>query len=155
ALKLTDRLIASLAVLIAWRLLEAVFERGLSVAARRLAFQRALAKRQAATREGGDGGDAIEAPTLDMEQVNQQSLRLMRLALLGLFLIAMYWVWADVVSLFTYLDNVTLYEYSVTSGEVVEQVPITLNDLIGALAIAGVSLMLARNIPGLLEVLVL
>jgi hypothetical protein len=46
------------------------FVRGLGVAARRLAYQRALAKRQAA-KEAGDGEiPVIEEPTLDIEQVN-------------------------------------------------------------------------------------
>ncbi len=54
----------------------------------------------------------MEEPTLDIEQVNQQSLRLIRLALLGSFLVCLYWVWADLIGVFTYLDTVTLYEYS-------------------------------------------
>jgi potassium efflux system protein len=33
----------------------------------------------------------IEEPTLDIEQVNEQSLRLIRLALLGGFIAALYW----------------------------------------------------------------
>ena len=154
ALKLTDRLIDTLYLLMFWLVIEATFVRGLSVAARRLAYQRALAKRQA-TKEGLDGEVPVEEPTLDIEQVNQQSLRLIRLALLGGFLVALYWVWSDLISVFSYLNNFTLYEYTSGTGATASMVPISLGDLLGALVIVGITLALARNLPGLLEVLVL
>ncbi|QXH51193.1 mechanosensitive channel MscK [Pseudomonas fakonensis] len=154
ALKLTDRLIYTLYLLLFWLVIEAAFVRGLSVAARRLAYQRALSKRQAA-KEGLDGEVVIEEPTLDIEQVNQQSLRLIRLALLGGFIAGLYWVWADLISVFSYLNNVTLYEYSSGTGATASMVPISLGDLLGALVIAGITVALASNLPGLLEVLVL
>ncbi|MEC6744790.1 MULTISPECIES: mechanosensitive channel MscK [Pseudomonas] len=154
ALKLTDRLIDTLYLLMFWLVIEAAFVRGLAVAARRLAYQRALSKRQA-TKEGLDGEVIVEEPTLDIEQVNQQSLRLIRLALLGGFIAALYWVWADLISVFAYLDNITLYEYTSGSGAAMSMVPISLGDLLGALVIIGITFALAGNLPGLLEVLVL
>nr|WP_314483760.1 mechanosensitive channel MscK [uncultured Pseudomonas sp.] len=155
ALKLSDRLINTLYLLMFWLVIEAAFVRGLAVAARRLAYQRALAKRQAA-KEAGEGNDiVIEEPTLDIEQVNQQSLRLIRLALLAGFIGVLYWVWSDLISVFSYLDNITLYEYTSGTGANMSMVPISFGDLIGALVIIGISIALARNLPGLLEVLVL
>ncbi|PZR38095.1 MAG: mechanosensitive channel MscK, partial [Ectopseudomonas oleovorans] len=155
ALKLTDRLIDSLYLLIILLIVEATLVRGLSVAARRLAYQRALAKRQAQAKDGTEGEAVIEEPTLDIEQVNQQSLRLIRLALLGGFLVCLYWVWADLIGVFTYLDTINLYEYSNGTGGNSTLVPISLMDVIGALIIVAITVALARNLPGLLEVLVL
>jgi potassium efflux system protein len=154
ALKLTDRLIDTLYLLMFWLVIEAAFVRGLGVAARRLAYQRALSKRQAA-KESGDGEIPVEEPTLDIEQVNQQSLRLIRLALLGLFIVCLYWVWSDLISVFAYLDNITLYEYTSGTGAAMSMVPISLGDLLGALVIVSITFVLAGNLPGLLEVLVL
>ncbi|NWD47487.1 mechanosensitive channel MscK [Pseudomonas gingeri] len=154
ALKLSDRLINTLYLLMFWLVIEATFVRGLAVAARRLAYQRALSKRQAA-KEAGDGEPVVEEPTLDIEQVNQQSLRLIRLALLGGFVAALYWVWSDLITVFSYLDNITLYEYTSGTGAAMSMVPITIGNVIGALAIVGITFALARNLPGLLEVLVL
>ncbi|WP_311968669.1 mechanosensitive channel MscK [Pseudomonas baltica] len=154
ALKLTDRLINTLYLLMLWLVIEAAFVRGLSVAARRLAYNRALAKRQAA-KDNGDGEGVGEEPTLDIEQVNQQSLRLIRLALLGGFIAALYWVWSDLISVFSYLDNITLYEYTSGTGATMSMVPISLGDMIGAAVIIGITFILAGNLPGLLEVLVL
>ncbi|MFJ3108053.1 mechanosensitive channel MscK [Pseudomonas putida] len=154
ALKLTDRLIYTLYLLLFWLVIEAAFVRGLSVAARRLAYQRALSKR-AAAKEGLDGEVITEEPTLDIEQVNQQSLRLIRLALLGGFIAGLYWVWSDLISVFAYLNNFVLYEYTSGTGAAASMVPISLGDLLGALVIVGITFALAGNLPGLLEVLVL
>ena len=157
ALQLTDRLILTLYVLLAWGMLESIFIRGLAVEARRLAFQRALTKRQAtaSSRDGGEGVDVIEEPVLGMDQINQQSLRVLTLVLLGLALMALYWIWADVIEVFTYLETVVLYEYTSGRGELAVQVPISLSDVLGALLIVVVAVVVARNLPGLLEVLVL
>lgn len=152
ALKLTDRLIDTLYLLIFWLILEAAFVRGLGVAARRLAYQRALAQRQA---QGSDSDAAIEEPTLDIEQINQQSLRLIRLALLGGFLLCLYWVWSELIGVFTYLETISLYQYSSGTGDAATMIPISLMDVIGALLIIAITVALARNLPGLLEVLVL
>ena len=46
---------------------------------------------------------------------------------------ALYWVWADLLTVFTYLENVTLYEYSSGTGDNAALVPISLMDVIGAL----------------------
>ncbi|MCO3962021.1 mechanosensitive channel MscK, partial [Pseudomonas aeruginosa] len=146
SLKLTDRLIDTLYLLLLWFVIEAAFVRGLGVAARRLAYARALAKRQNAAKEGVDGETNVEEPTLGIEQINQQSLRLIRLALLIGFIVCLYWVWADLISVISYLDNVTLYQYTAGTGEAATSVPISLRDFLAALAIAVVTVALARNL---------
>lgn len=153
-LKLSGRLVETLYVLLLWVLIEATLVRGLSVAARRLAYQRALAKRQSAAADG-EAADAQEEPALDIEQVNQQSLRLIRLTLFGVLIGALYWVWADLITVFDYLDNITLYEFTSGSGATASLVPISLRDLLAALLLGVVTVVLARNLPGLLEVLIL
>jgi potassium efflux system protein len=64
-------------------------------------------------------------------------------------------VWANLLTVVSYLDNITLYEYASGSGDSASVVPISLADLLGALVIAAIAFMLATNLPGLLEVLVL
>ncbi|MDH1668836.1 mechanosensitive channel MscK [Stutzerimonas stutzeri] len=155
ALKLTDRLIDTLYLLMIWIVVEAALIRGLTVAARRLAYKRALARRQAMADEQSDMIEAQGEPGLDIEQVNQQSLRLTRLTMFGVFLVALYWVWSDLISVVSYLDNITLYEYTTGSGETLTTAAISLNNLLGALLIIAITVALARNLPGLLEVMVL
>lgn len=155
ALKLTGRLLDSLYIIAIWTVVQSAVLHGLDVAARRLALQRAHSRRQQPVREGADGGELIEEPTLALEQVNQQSLRLVRLGLLIGFVGIFYFVWADLLAVFTYLDSVNLYEYTSGSGETAVSVPISLSDMLGALVILAITLILASNLPGLLEILVL
>ena len=82
-------------------------------------------------------------------------MRLIRLALYVGLALALYWVWADLLTVFSYLDNFTLYEYSSGTGAAATMVPLSLGDLIGALLIVALTIALASNLPGLLEVLVL
>ncbi|MBP6725874.1 MAG: mechanosensitive ion channel, partial [Thauera sp.] len=116
-------------------------------------------RREAAEREAGldvaTDSEVLERPVITVEKLSQQSLRLVHLGLLAALLGGLYWVWADLITVFAYLDNVTLYEYSSTVGDASTLIPITLSDVLGALVIAILSFTLARNLPGLLEVLVL
>lgn len=158
ALKLSGRLIDTLYALLIWVLLEALFIRGLGVAARRLAWQRAEAKREAeAQAPTGESGEAlpVEEPELAIEQINQQSLRLIRLGLFAGLAAVLWWVWSDLLGVFSYLDTITLYEFTSGTGSSASVRPISLLDLLGALLIIALTLVLARNLPGLLEVLIL
>ncbi len=50
--------------------------------------------------------------------------------------------------MFSYLDNVTLYEYTSGTGANISMVPISIGDLLGALIIIGITFALARDLPG-------
>ena len=152
SLKLSARLLDTLSLVLIWILLEAVLVRGLALAARRLAWQRAQDAKQNQPKDGVEGDVATDDMLLDISQINEQSLRLARLMLLGVFFISLYWVWSDLLSLFTYLDNITLYEYVSSAGAAV---PISLRDVLDAGVIILITIALARNLPGLLEVLFL
>ncbi|NLD00387.1 MAG: mechanosensitive channel MscK [Gammaproteobacteria bacterium] len=152
SLKLSARLLDTLSLVLIWILLEAVLVRGLALAARRLAWQRAQDAKQNQPKDGVEGDVATDDMLLDISQINEQSLRLARLMLLGVFFISLYWVWSDLLSLFTYLDNITLYEYVSSAGA---SVPISLRDVLDAGVIILITIALARNLPGLLEVLFL
>ncbi|MEE4251759.1 MAG: hypothetical protein V2I38_14320, partial [Alcanivoracaceae bacterium] len=115
SVKVAGRLLDSFYLMLLWLLLQAVAIRGLSVAARRLAFSRALAKRNARLEarekeEGGEVIEPIEEPELAVEQINLQSLRLIRIGLLALFGTALYLVWSDLLGTFGYMDNVVMWE---------------------------------------------
>ena len=152
SLKLSARLLDTLSLMLIWILLEAVLVRGLALAARRLAWQRAQDAKQNQPKDGVEGDVATDDMLLDISQINEQSLRLARLMLLGVFFISLYWVWSDLLSLFTYLDNITLYEYVSSAGAAA---PISLRDVLDAGVIILITIAMARNLPGLLEVLFL
>ena len=155
ALSLVGRFVISLYLLGLWVLVEATVIRGLAVAARRLAYRRALARRHAQAQEGVEGLEVVEEPPLDMEQVNQQSLRLSKLILMIGFILVLYLVWSDLLSVLGYLEQVTLV--SAGEGESAEALggTVSVADIITALLVVVLTLMMARNLPGLLEVMVL
>ena len=156
ALSLVGRFAITLYLLGLWILVEAAVVRGLAVAARRLAFRRALARRRAEVKEGAEGGvEVVEEPPLDMEQINQQSLRLSKLILLVGFVLLLYVVWADLLTVLGYLEQVAIWEAEGEVGSELVGSTLSVADSITALFIFGFTLMMARNLPGLLEVMVL
>ncbi|MFM5136298.1 mechanosensitive channel MscK [Aeromonas rivipollensis] len=155
ALKLTGRLIESFYLIIIWSLVYRTALRGLELAARRLAYRRAVAKREHKSSEDAEGGESIEEQPMDLEEVSQQSLRLTRIMLLLVFGVAFYWLWSDLVAVFSYLDSMVLWHRSEGTGANAVLFPISLSDVLIGFLLLGGAWSLARNLPGLLEVLVL
>ena len=151
AVKLTGQFINTLYLFISWYVLEGLLVRSLAVAARRITYQRAVQRRESAQSDDTD----FDKPALDVEQINTQSLRLLRVLLAGLFCLGMYWVWADLLMVFSYFDTIALYDSAIETGEEVVIESISLFDVLVALLIAVIAFVLAANLPGLLEVLVL
>lgn len=158
ALRLFGLTIDTFYLLMLWLLVSASARRSLVLAARRLAYQRALARREelrAQRAQSDDSGELIEVveePPLDMAKVNAQSLRLSRLAIGALFAVAIYWLWADIIGAFSYFNQITLWQQPQDGGAAVNT---SLGDVFTGLLIVVLTLVLARNLPGLLEVMVL
>lgn len=162
ALKLTDRLTTTVYALVVYTLVEGMAMRWLQVAARRLAYQRAIEKRQKALMQAKEQEHntasmeeemVVEEPALDMETINQQTLKILQMSLLTALAFILYYIWADVLAVFTYLNNITLYTYLDVDNTTL--VPLTLMGFIAAVIIFGMTVVLVRNLPGLLEMLIL
>ncbi|GGC79999.1 mechanosensitive channel MscK [Vreelandella lutescens] len=153
ALRLVARFAITLYLLGLWVVVEATVVRSLAVAARRLAYRRALARRRAQVQEGAEGGlEVVEEPPLDMEKINAQSLRLSKLILLIGFSALLYLVWSDLLSVLGYLDQVSLW--NAAEGDLVDNA-LSISDFVTALLVVAITFISARNLPGLLEVMVL
>jgi potassium efflux system protein len=154
SVRLSGRLIDTFYLALLAILIDATAVRGLAVAAQRLAYKRAVAEREAEPKESVEGVE-VEEPQMDLQQVNQQSLRLVRLGLVVLFGVLLYWVWADVINAFSYTNTIVLWVSTEGSGANATTSPISLGDVITALAIGIGTFVLVGNLPGLLEVLLL
>nr|WP_287836623.1 mechanosensitive channel MscK [Halomonas sp.] len=153
ALRLVARFAITLYLLGLWVVVEATVVRSLAVAARRLAYRRALARRRAQVQEGAEGGlEVVEEPPLDMEKINAQSLRLSKLILLIGFSALLYLVWSDLLAVLGYLDQVSLW--NAAEGDLVDNA-LSISDFVTALLVVAITFISARNLPGLLEVMVL
>nr|WP_037383682.1 mechanosensitive channel MscK [Serratia sp. DD3] len=157
ALQLAGRWIDSLYLFFLWNIVYQAVIRGLSVAARRLAYRRAVARRQnlAKEKEGAEGIEPVEETPLALEQINQQSLRLSTMVLFLIFASAFYGIWSDLVTVISYLDSISLWHYtSSVAGSVIPKA-VTLGNFMVAIIAVIVAYVMTRNLPGLLEVLVL
>ncbi len=137
------------------------------VARRRLAFEK-LEKARAAQRAESVEGAALEPDSeLDLVEVDAQTGRLLKSAALVGFLLGLWAIWADLLPAVGILREVELWS-TVRSATVelvdasggrryaVEEriLPITLADLLLGLLIAGMTLVMVRNLPGFLEITV-
>jgi len=154
-LRLAGRWIETVYLVMLWNLLYQTVLRGLSVAARRIAWRRALARRQHLVKEGAEGAEPQEEPTIALEQVNQQTLRITMLVMIALFAVLFWAIWSDLITVFAYLDSITLWHYNGTEAGVGAVKSVTMGSLLFAIVASMVAWALIRNLPGLLEVLVL
>lgn len=155
ALKLSGYYLATFYVLSAWVILEASIHRSIQLSTERLRVQqaeeraRALAELEAA----GDTEQSkeIPEPEVDPEQAYQQAIRLGRFVLLVVFTFVLFTVWSDATVALQYLDTQFIWQPSDDVGVF----PVSLGALLTAAFITIVSVILVRNLPGLLEMLVL
>ncbi|WP_272662969.1 mechanosensitive channel MscK [Providencia sp. PROV134] len=154
-LRLANRWLDSLYLLLLWYITYNACLRGLTLVARKLAYQRAIERRAMLKQEDVEN-EPIKEPLMTIELISQQSLRLTTMVLFIIFALAFYAIWSDFITIFSFLDSVNLWSYTATSaegGNILQFV--TLANLILALVIIIVSWVMTRNLPGLLEVLVL
>ncbi|QYJ94344.1 mechanosensitive ion channel domain-containing protein [Shewanella spartinae] len=154
----------SLILSLSFMLLYQLIKRWMLIERRRIAFNRAKAKRAEilAQREKEDDPnsneppDTYEEPVVDLETISSQSLGLVRSLLTLAFLISLIGLWTQTHSaIFSFLDGITLWTSSSTVDGIAQQIPITLKSLLLGLIIVGFSLMIATNLPGLLELMIL
>jgi potassium efflux system protein len=173
AMQFFTRLQATVWVLIALIILRDLVLRAFYVTERRLRFAEALRQREEARahREAEGGKTAAEGvaaatssseiAAVEIEEVNfrdlgEQAQRLIRIGLLFAAVAAVWGVWQDFLPALGFLGRV---ELPLTATELVDgverQVPVTLADLGLALLILALVMIAAKNLPGLLEIVVL
>ncbi|MGL1304884.1 mechanosensitive ion channel domain-containing protein [Vibrio parahaemolyticus] len=136
-------------------------ERWLILEQRQLSYQRFLAKREEKIARENEGGFEeasvfdIEEQGLDKESISEQSMTLLKGLSLILLVTVLSTVWTSQLELTNWMDDVVLWQVTPSSGGGVEAVDITLKSLMYALLTLVISFVSIRNIPGLLELLVL
>ena len=139
------------------------------LARRRLALKRARQAQQArevqrAQEAGVDVAEPVESE-IDLGTVSAQTGRLLKSATIFAMLIGLWIIWADLLPAVGILREVELWSTSATvTVEITDaagerhlaqeegMVPVTLADLCLAILIAVMTLAVARNLPGLLEI---
>ena len=150
ATRLEIELIKALLLVAGWALLRGIILRIMHVAAERLALKR-YKERLAALHD--DSSEPVLVERMDMSQVEEQSLRLVNAAMIVLFCVMFYLFWQDMIEQFTYQNHYVLWQYASDIGN--ERINVDIMTLLSALFVTIATVLLVRNIPGLLEVTLL
>ncbi|WP_342059704.1 miniconductance mechanosensitive channel MscM [Aeromonas sp. OTU364] len=130
---------------------------------RRLAFDRAKSKRAEilAQRERDEDDlsseipDAVEEPELDLDTISAQSLGLVRTLLMLGFTMLVVVQWSDLNSAFSFLSSIEVWQVSSKVAGIEQLSAITLQDLMLTAFAFILTVVTARNLPGLMELTLL
>ena len=161
ALNLINHMINTYIAWVVWSLARHTIYRAITVSSQRLAYRRLQEKRQQKAAELNDGSPSDDVVVVSEQEegmaVNQVRSQLLRFADLfiwtALFAI-LYYVWSDLVTVASYLRDITLWQQTTTTESGVVTESISLFNLLVALVIIGITYILVRNLPGILEVLI-
>ncbi len=140
--------------------------RYLFIAERRLRYENALQRReelraqreQEATQPSDDEGSAIavEIPELDFDALSEQAKRLVRFGYLFGSVIGTWLIWAELLPALDFFSTVQLpFTTNHLVDGIVTEGNLTLSDLVIGLMIVVVTVLAAKNLPGILEITLL
>lgn len=160
ALNLITHIINTYIAWVVWSLVRHTIYRAVTVASRRLAYRRLQEKRQQKQQDSSDASasDDVVVITeqeegLDLNEVRSQLLRFADLFIWTALFVIFYYVWSDLVTVVSYLRDITLWQQTSTTEAGVVTETISLFNLIVALIIVVITYILVRNIQGILEIL--
>ncbi|HVK99431.1 MAG TPA: mechanosensitive ion channel domain-containing protein [Dongiaceae bacterium] len=147
-------------------ILDQVLTRWFAVQERKIALDRALAKREAArkVREQQEAAKAtgesvpeleLQLPTIDVATISEQNRALLRVMSWSLFFVAAYWVWQDLFKATEFFNEIVLWTYTLDNTPGAARIPVTLGSLLLTLVAVLLTYVGVKNLPGLIEVMVL
>lgn len=167
---LVESLLSELWLVLGLLVAHQLIVRWLIVARRSLALQATLerraqreAQRAAESQSGQDEeykSDEILAlaaaePEIDFASLDAQTRRLLNTTIVIASAVGLWLIWSDVLPALNLFDQVTLWSYQGTVDGIEQPVPVTLADLGLILAIIAIALAAGKNLPALLEILLL
>lgn len=165
---LLGRLETSVAIWFVLLIVYHAIRRWMSIQRRKLAFERAKQRRaeilaQRAKGEedihqpnaSGEGNIDIDEQVIDLDAISAQSVGLVRSILTMIALVSLIWLWSELHTAFSFLENIRLWDVTSTINGVDTVQPITMGSIFIAILIIIVTTQLVRNLPALLELAVL
>lgn len=144
-----------------------IIRRWMFIQRRRIAFDRAKQRRaeilaQRARHEDelspaqmSDAAAEVDEPIVDLDVISAQSLRLVRSLLTLIAFISVIWLWSEIHSAFSFLENIHLWDVSSTVKGVAGIQTISLASVLIAVMALIITTQLVRNLPALLELALL
>jgi potassium efflux system protein len=165
AIELRNLVSYTIALLLALIIFNDLMLRMLMLARRRIALKKAIAKQElhqestpgAEADVGPDGGtrSALMETIIEMSQIDEQTRTLLKLVVFIFALLGIWAIWESVFPAFGILQDIQFWSYSTVVDGVAKMVPVTLADISLAVIVAVTTIIAGRNLPGLLEVILL
>nr|WP_207627186.1 miniconductance mechanosensitive channel MscM [Photorhabdus tasmaniensis] len=164
---LLGRLETSVAIWFFLLVIYHIIRRWMLIQRRRIAFERAKQRRaeilaqRAKGEDDSTGSSSIEGsievdePIIDLDAISAQSLGLVRSILTLLALVSLIWLWSELHSAFSFLENIRLWDVTTTINNVETVQPITMGSVLIAILVIIITTQLVRNLPALLELALL
>ena len=172
AYRLGGRVRETVLLTLALTIASALISRWGRVARRRLAIERMRQRRAAeSTEEAAEGLAVSIAPAvaaeqaIDLAKVSDQTRRFVNSLLLVVGVLLVWWIWIEVLPALAFLDRLPLWRTTITVTEPVALADgetavrsiqklgfVSLADLILAVIVGFVTIIGAKNLPGLLEI---
>jgi potassium efflux system protein len=168
AVTLANRVIQTYELILILAIVYHLLLRWLFIAKRRLAYEEARQKREEEIAERGQGADeeaaemgmegekvVVQEEEITLEEMDEQTRNLLRTVILFALIIGLWTTWDQVLPAFQSLLDIRLWSYSAEVEGVTRSLPITVSDLLLALVVGAITLVAARNLPGVLEITLL
>lgn len=155
-----SNLLQTLWLALALYILQQLAIRWLTLSHRRLAF-RALLKRQQEAADNDNGAASEERTTAhlfddekdyNLSALTQQSRKLLDVAFIFAAIGGLWMIWSELLPAFKLLDDITLWHYTDVIAGQEQHVAITVGTIILTVVLIIITIVAARNIPALLEI---
>ncbi len=168
--KVAERFIDTYFVIIGYLIIYYIILRSLSITSRRMAFQRKLEEREQKRKEmmqqsidksRNTSGSNPEMMDMDeimpVTDISNQAQSITRLSMITIMAVILYFLWADFITVLSYLHNITLWTVSASdpAGNGIITNKISLGDTLISLYSIFMMLVIVKNLPGLLEITIL
>jgi len=156
---LVKKLLYSVLLFIGVAIVRELIVRWLLVVKRRLLLREALQRREAAAREASgeavaadEGPESAENALEDIASLDADTRKLINVALVITTILGIAAIWSSVLPALGIFSDITLWHYVATVGGEDTLRPVTLIDLMVAGIVIVVTIVSARNIPSLIEI---
>ena len=155
----------TIALIVGLIVVKGLLLRWLFIARRRLEYEEIRRKKEAEAEQqdqeqmpaagSEDEALSIEEPEINLDQLYEQNRALLGTIMFFSAAIGLWLIWDDVLPALNFLEKVKLWSYASEVEGVRQVVPITVVDLMIAAVAAIVTVVAAKNLPGLLEIILL
>ena len=154
----------TIALILSLILVKDLILRWLFIIQRRLVFEEIKRKKEAEAEKhekeelsaaGEVEAAVIEEPEINLDQLYEKNRVLLRTIIFFSALTGLWLIWSNVLPALNFLENVQLWSYSSETEGLRKMIPVTLADLMIAVIVAIVTVVAAKNLPGLLEIILL